>query len=171
MTAHDTAAHPSRKQRPLRSLYDVNAAEPAVLAMMTRAQVDALSLAARERRIERILADTETLWVIADIAEYFRASVATIRTWRWRTGKERFEDSDAPSLPEPLPELRRGGRGRPQPQWRMSDIVRLAPEIDRADRFDHVTFPRRRPGRTPDAVRLVAPAQRKAPSDDLAAVA
>lgn len=168
MTTTDTAARTPRK-RPPRSLRDVETAAPAALAMMTRAQVNVLCPEARSRRVERILADRETKWVLRDVARHFGVSEATARTWRWRTDNEKFVGRNVTILPRPLPDMRRGGRGKPQPQWLMSEIVAWGPEIERADRNDYVTFPRKRPGRTPDALRVVAPAQRSAADDMMVA--
>ncbi len=162
MTTQEIAT-PARR-RPPRTLRDVERADPTTLAMMTRAQVDALPRAARTLRVERMLAANDTLWTQQEIAAYLGRPISTVKTWRWRTGREQYGDSTA--LPEPLPERRRGGRGQPRPQWPMPEILLWTRELERCDRIDLVPFPdgRKRPGRTRDAVKAarerIAPEQR-----------
>ncbi len=127
--------------RRLRTIADVDRADPTELAMMKRAQVAALSTAARERRRERLNAATDVEWDISQIAAYFAVGVEAARKWRWRertgqTGGRKMV------LPKPIPgRLRKqAGRGAPSPLWRLPDILRLAVQKLRADRLDMITY-------------------------------
>lgn len=156
----DTPATPHKRSP--RTVGQVDEFPPTELAMMTRWQVDDMTVAARQRRRERLLSDTTTRWGIRHIAQFAGVEQNTVSSkWRWKQIRGVPVDGTQTVLPAPLPgePLPPGAKrppGRPGPSWLMSDILRWAAQkliCDGGDRGDYVAYPAGRRGgrRAPDA--------------------
>ncbi len=156
VTTDDVTTRPD-----IRSLDDVARATPGDLAMMSGEQVDALADDARQLRVARIEADTDTTWDIYEVAAYARKSWRTVVKWRNRQLQNSHGDGRWMYMPPALPERRTRPSGPSSPQWLMIEVLRHFRKMNACDRRDYVAFPggRKPPGwhTTPPAA---APAQR-----------
>lgn len=151
--ADDTTADVrALRRRPLRDLPGVKAATFTELALMTDAQVRALSTPAAAHRVERLLDGRDhTEWDMYEVARYLGCKKNTVE--KVRTRKEHRPDPTVVDFPNPLPHRRpQPGRGRPSPLFPAWAVIAWAASTgQRADRDTLVAFPggRPRPGRTP----------------------
>ncbi len=146
---------PVARKRPIRTIAEVEAADPLALLYMTRSQVNALGEAATKLRIHRLLNAHDTYLGLPELMTWLGVGRSAVARWRWRQIAGAQSDGVRIVLLEPDPGERRSANGHTGPHWKLTRLLPWAAEHERVDRNDYVAFEkvRNRGGRKPSGLR------------------